>query len=212
MSRKLGIIFTVLGILLAAGAASILFLPAAKMTVGDQTITATGIKLAFTWWEDGIKICGISINIMPYILLGAGAIYALGAAIGKTPRFARVCAVICFIGAGVMFFFCIKLADFFPNLEEADKAAAAAALRSSLKRGIGMYIAVGLSAAAALTTFISVFSKSYDYLPAEEEEEEPRPSNGQRNGNKPRPDGSQYPDNKSYKDKGSSSNNNRYRY
>ena len=209
MSRKLGIIFTVLGMLLALGAVSILFLPAAKMTLGDQTTTATGIKLAFTWWEGDVKVCGMSINLLPYVFLGSGVIYSLGAAIGKTPRFARVCATICFIAAAVMFFFCIKLADFYPNLEGEDKDAAAAFLKDNLKLGIGAYIAVGLSAAAALITFISVFSRSYDYMPADEEEGDPL-SNGQRPDSRERSDSRQSPDDKPYPDNGPYSNNGPY--
>lgn len=168
MTKKINLklIFTVLPIVLSVVALCMIFAPAA--TVKNSDTAYSGLKIAFGYSQRSTmgtttvttKWFNASANILTYILLIAGAVFAVFAARGKF-GFSRFAAVACLLSAGVLFFCTVALCspaapDSIPDnmREEYIKQT-----KDALRLGGGAIAGGVLSLLAALSVALPAFVK-----------------------------------------------------
>ena len=161
MKLSLGKIITCVGALLALAAIFMLFAPAATMEgLLGKTESLSGTDVTFGYEQSGVKILGVSANIVTYILLVAGIACAVLALLGKGGKIVSIVSAACFVVAGVFFFCSIAFASFYPEMDGgAAKDKLVEALKEKLSLGVGSIIGGILSILAAVAAAAPLFLK-----------------------------------------------------
>lgn len=161
MKKNLGKILSCVAAVLALVSIFMILAPAATMKgLLGKTENLSGVDLTFGYEEKGVKVLGISANIVTYILLLAGIACAVLALLGKGGKISRIVSAICFLIAGVFFFCSIEFASYYPEMDSgALKDKAVETFKETLSLGAGSIVGGILSILAAAAVAVPLFIK-----------------------------------------------------
>ncbi len=156
---QLGLILSLVAIVLGIVAVFMLLAPAAVAETLGQKTSYSGANLAFgyTYNTDAIlgavevKVFNASANILTYILVLVGIIFALLALLGKLGKIAPFIAFVAFLLAGIFFFCTVAFCSPYTSLTGDAKADEVKQAKEALSLGAGAIAGGVMSILAAVS-------------------------------------------------------------